>query len=142
MSLEKLYQKIILDYASDKANKREIPDATAVERGHNSSCGDDITIVLKVKDNVIDDISFLGNGCAISTASTNMMIELTRGKSMEEAKVIVKTFFDMMAGKDVSEEELERLGDAQILEFVSTMPARIKCATLSWHSLKVLIVDH
>lgn len=141
MSLESLYQKTILEYAGMKQHNRKLEVVSNMERGHNPSCGDDLTLLMNVKDGMVEDISFLGKGCAISTASTNMMIEAVKGKKVEDAQRTVKAFFDMMAGKELSNEEIDAIGDAEILEFTSGMPARIKCATLSWHSLDV-IVNH
>lgn len=139
MSLDTLYQKTILEYAGMKQHNREIEHVSNMERGHNPSCGDDLTLLVNVKDGLIDDISFLGKGCAISTASTNMMIEAVKGKKVEDAQLAVSAFFKMMAGKELNDEELDAVGDAEILEFTSGMPARIKCATLSWHSLDVIV---
>jgi len=115
-----------------------------VERGHNPNCGDDLTLEVKVnEDNVIEDAAFIGTGCAISTASMAMLIDLIKGKTMKEAEEKVNLFFKMM---DISEdkekltsEEMKKLGDAVLLEYVAKMPARVKCATLSWHSLKVIV---
>ncbi len=139
MSLEALYQKTILEYAGMKDNQHEMEDATNIERGHNPSCGDDLTLILKIKDDIIEDASFIGKGCAISTASMNMMIESIKGESTEHAKKAVKAFFDMMNGKELSDDETDLIGDAEILEFTAKMPARVKCSTLSWHSLDVII---
>lgn len=139
MNFDKLYQQIILDYASRKDLKREIEDPTHVERGHNPSCGDDISLVIRLKNEIIEDISFLGNACAISTASTAMLVELVKGKSISEAKNIVNTFFSMMKNEEVDEKDLELLNEAKILEITKNMPARIKCATLSWHNLKIIL---
>lgn len=138
MSADQLYQQLILDY-SKLPNKRDLPGATHFERGHNPSCGDDLTLIVSLEDDVIADASFVGNGCAISSASTNMLIELIRGKKVEEVKRISNAFFQMMNEKCVSEEAQEVLEDAVILEMTANMPARIKCATLSWHSLKVIL---
>ncbi len=139
MSLDALYQKTILEYAGMKENNRKIEDATNIERGHNPSCGDDITLVLKLTDDTVEDIAYLGKGCAISSASTNMLIQAVKGKSITDAKKSLQAFFKMMSGEELSDEELEYIGDAEILEFTANMPARIKCATLSWHSLDVII---
>ncbi len=141
MNLDSLYQKTILEYAGMKEHSRKIEDATNIERGHNPSCGDDLTLLVKVKDDKVEDVSYLGKGCAISSASTNMMIEAVKGKSLEEARESLKAFFKMMSGNELTDEETATIGDAEILEFTASMPARIKCATLSWHSLDVIIND-
>ena len=138
MDLEKVYQLTILEYANRKDLKREISDATDIERGHNPSCGDDITILVKVEDNIVKDISYIGIGCAISQASTAMLIELLKGKSVDKSKKIIDIFFKMIKN-NITEEEKDILNDASILEFTKDMPARIKCSTLSWHSTKVVL---
>ena len=141
MNLEKLYQQTILEYSNRKDLKREMENPTYIERGHNPNCGDDLTLEIKLNsDNVIEDAAFLGNGCAISSASTAMLIDLIKGKSIEEAKEKVNIFFKMMGQKEkLNSDEMKKLGDAVLMEYVANMPARIKCATLSWHSLKVII---
>ena len=99
MNLEKLYQQTILEYSSRKDLKREIESPTYIERGHNPNCGDDLTLEIKLNsDNIIEDAAFLGNGCAISSASTAMLIDLIKGKSIEEAKEKVDIFFESAAG--------------------------------------------
>ena len=116
---------------------------TYVERGHNPNCGDDLTLELKVENDVIVDAAFIGSGCAISTASMAMLIDLIKGKTLEEAKEKVDIFFKMMSidenKEKLTKEEMKKLGDAVLLEYVAKMPARVKCATLSWHSLKVIV---
>ena len=141
MNLEKLYQQTILEYSNRKDLKREIEEPTFIERGHNPNCGDDLTLEVKLdKDDIIEDAAFLGNGCAISSASTAMLIDLIKGKSIEEAKEKTDIFFKMMGQKEkLNSDEMKKLGDAVLMEYVANMPARIKCATLSWHSLKVII---
>ena len=141
MNLEKLYQQTILEYSNRKDLKREMDSPTYIERGHNPNCGDDLTLEIKLNsDNIIEDAAFLGNGCAISSASTAMLIDLIKGKSIGEAKEKVDIFFKMMGQKEkLSSDEMKKLGDAVLMEYVANMPARIKCATLSWHSLRVII---
>ncbi len=140
MDIDTIYQQTILEYAKQKENCRELlGDNVKIERGHNPSCGDDLSLLIKEKDGIIEDASFLGRGCAISTASTNMLIGLIKGRSVDEAKRKIEIFFKMMNGEEVSENEKDELEDAQILEYFADMPARIKCATLSWHSGKQLL---
>ena len=139
VSIETVYQQTLLDYSRRTEHKHQLDGATGIERGHNPSCGDDLTLLIKQKDGIVEDASFLGAGCAVSTASTNMLIDLIKGKTVKEAQHCLEVFFNMMAGKPQSEEELESLGDAQILSYFAEMPARIKCATLSWHSAQVLL---
>lgn len=143
MDLERIYQQTILEYSRRKELNHEIDNPTYVERGHNPNCGDDLTLELKVENNVIADAAFIGSGCAISTASMAMLIDLIKGKTLEEAKEKVDIFFKMMSidenKEKLTKEEMKKLGDAVLLEYVAKMPARVKCATLSWHSLKVIV---
>lgn len=143
MDLERIYQQTILEYSRRKELNHEMDNPTYVERGHNPNCGDDLTLELKVENNVIVDAAFIGSGCAISTASMAMLIDLIKGKTLEEAKEKVDIFFKMMNidenKEKLTKEEMKKLGDAVLLEYVAKMPARVKCATLSWHSLKVIV---
>lgn len=137
--LSLIYSEIITEHNQDTTNKREIKDADLTERGHNPSCGDDITLSLKFKGDVIDDVAYEGSGCAISQASTSMMIDLIKGKTIEEAMDYVNTFIGMIKKNITDEKELEKLEDAIALRNISTMPARVKCAVLAWHTLEEAI---
>ena len=141
MNLEKIYQQTILEYSNRKDLKREMESPTYIERGHNPNCGDDLTLEIKLDGDKIEDAAFLGNGCAISSASTAMLIDLIKGRTMTEAEEKGNLFFKMMSLEEdsLTPEESKKLGDAVLLEYVAKMPARIKCATLSWHSLKVIV---
>ncbi len=138
MNLEQIYTELIREHNKNPINKEEMEDATVSERGHNPSCGDDIILHLKIEDNIIVKASFTGVGCAISQASTSMMIELIEGKSLEEAEKLLEVFLKMIR-KENENEELEILGDAIVLQNISNMPARVKCGTLPWHTLKIAI---
>ena len=137
MNLEKIYQQTILEYSRRKELNREIENPTFAERGHNPN----LTLEIKTDENdVITDAAFIGSGCAISTASMAMLIDLVKGKTLEEAKEKVDLFFKMMKQEEkLTGEESKKLGDAVLMEYVAKMPARVKCATLSWHSLKVIV---
>lgn len=139
MNLEKIYQQTILEYSNRRELKKEIEGPTYIERGHNPNCGDDLTLEVKLNGDVIEDAAFLGSGCAISSASTAMLIDLIKGKTMAEAEEKVNLFFKMMKQEEkLTSEESKKLGDAVLMEYVANMPARVKCATLSWHSLRVI----
>ncbi|WP_156299124.1 Fe-S cluster assembly sulfur transfer protein SufU [Streptobacillus canis] len=142
MSLDRLYQLTIMEYNKRYDLRGEIEGATDVERGHNPSCGDDLSIVLKIDGDKIENASFLGTGCAISTASAAMLVELVKGKNIGEAKEIIDVFFKVMKGEDVEDVKKDILGEAMLLEITKDMPARIKCSTLAWHSLKVILEKH
>ena len=141
MNLERIYQQTILDYNNRKDLTKELDDPTYIERGHNPNCGDDLTLEVRLsEDKIVEDASFLGNGCAISTASTAMLIDMIKGKSLENAKEKVELYFKMMKQDEkLTADETKKLGDAVLMEYVAKMPARVKCATLSWHSMKVIV---
>ena len=132
--LENIYTEIIAEHSQSKENRRKLEHSTVKERGHNPNCGDEIILELEIVDGVIKDAAFCGNGCAISQASTDMMIELIRGKKIAEAREISEIFIKMIHGEEISDSELEKLDEAAALKNISTMPARVKCATLAWHT--------
>jgi len=139
MKLDKLYTDLILQYNKDTTNKREISCPALSEQGHNASCGDDITLQVKLKNGVIDDMAYTGTGCAISQASTAMMIELLAGRTVEDALRLVHLFRDMILGKVTDEKQLEELEAAVALKNISKLPVRVKCAVLGWHTLEVAL---
>ena len=137
--LENIYTELIAEHSQSKENRRPLEHATIKERGHNPSCGDEIILELEIADGVIKNAAFSGVGCAISQASTDMMIELMRGKKIDEAKRLAELFIDMIHGDITDDAELEELDEAAALKNISTMPARVKCATLAWHTLDTAI---
>ncbi|HSP47208.1 MAG TPA: SUF system NifU family Fe-S cluster assembly protein [Clostridiaceae bacterium] len=137
MELNSLYTQLILEHNADKRNKRTIPDFTFEERGHNPSCGDEITIQVKIEDGVIEDLAYTGSGCAISQASASMMIDLLQGKTVEEAMETIEVFLGMIKREINDMDYLEEtLDEAFVLQNISNLPARVKCAVLAWHTLK------
>lgn len=135
-----LYQEMILDHNKNPRNRREIevPDASA--EGHNPLCGDEVKVFLKLKDGVIEDVSFQGHGCAISTASASMMTDVVKGKSLDEAEGIFNRFHQMVTeeeGHIEFEDDLEKL---EVLSGIKDYPMRVKCATLAWHTLHAALV--
>lgn len=136
MDLNSIYTQLIMEHNKSSHNKRALLDPDITEHGHNPSCGDDITLELKLDGNIIKDASFTGVGCAISQASTSMMIDLIKGITIEEALNLVEIFIGMIKKEVTDEKELEKLEDAIVLQNISNMPARVKCAVLSWHTLK------
>ncbi len=135
MSLADIYTELIAEHSRSNVNKHHLAQATCCEKGHNPSCGDEITLELQVEDGKIKDASFTGVGCAISQASTSMMIDLIKGESVEKAEHLAKLFIGMIKGEVTEDEELEELDEAMALKNISNMPARVKCAVLSWHTL-------
>jgi nitrogen fixation NifU-like protein len=138
--LNLIYTELIMEHNQSGHNKRHLEHADSSEHGHNPSCGDDITLSLKFKGDIIEDAAFEGSGCAISQASTSMMIDLIKGKTKKEALDYVSTFIGMIKKEVTNEKELEKLEDAIALQNISTMPARVKCAVLAWHTLKEAIL--
>ena len=134
------YNEILIDHNMHPAHKHELPDADLEMRGYNPTCGDDITLRLKVADGVVVDGAFTGSGCAISQASADMMLDLVIGKPKEEALRLSDIFLRMIKGS-ASEEEIDELEEAGALKDVSHMPARVKCAVLGWHTLEQLLED-
>lgn len=135
MDLNSIYTELIMEHNKSGHNKGHINEPDKIEKGHNPSCGDDITIEMKFDGDIIKDISFNGTGCAISQASTSMMIDLVKGKSKLEAKELIELFIGMIKKDITDEKELERLEDAMVMKNISNMPARVKCAVLAWHTL-------
>ena len=134
------YNEILIDHNMHPAHKHELPDADLEMRGYNPTCGDDITLRLKVADGVVVDGAFTGSGCAISQASADMMLDLVIGKPKEEALRLADIFLRMIKS-DASDEEIDELEEAGALQDVSHMPARVKCAVLGWHTLERLLED-
>ncbi len=135
-SLSEIYTELIAEESRNPENRRHLPHPTCREKGHNPSCGDEITLELEVKDNVVEDASFTGNGCAISQASASLMINLIRGQSVEKTKSLIALFQRMIKGDVTDAGELEELEEAAALQSISYMPARVKCALLSWRTLE------
>lgn len=139
MSIDALYTEIIMSHNKSLHNKHLLDHATAMERGHNPNCGDDISFFIQVEDGLVKAASYAGSGCAISQASVSIMIDLIKGIPVESAKEKVEIFFKMIRGTELTEEEQDALGDAIIFESLSHMPARVKCGTLGWHCLAVTL---
>ena len=134
------YNEILIDHNLHPGHKHDLPDADLVLEGVNPSCGDDIWLKLKVEDGMITDGAFVGDGCAVSQASADMMLDLIIGKSKEEALKLADIFFRMIKG-EVSDDELDELEEASILKDVAHMPARVKCAVLGWHTMEEMLKE-
>ena len=132
------YNEILTEHNLHPEHKHPLIDPTHSQRGVNPSCGDDVTLQLILEDGVIRDGSFIGDGCAISQASADMMLDLVIGRSVEEAVQLKDTFLKMIKGK-VSEEELDMLEEASSLQDIAHMPARVKCAVLGWRTLEQVL---
>ena len=134
--LSDVYNDIIMEHSMNSYNKQELEGATCCKMGHNPNCGDEIKLEVKINGDIIEDLAFTGHGCAISQASTSIMIDTLRGKKIEEAKEIVKTFIEMIKRETKDENELKKLEDAIAFKNISNMPARVKCALLAWHTIE------
>lgn len=134
------YNEILIEHNLHPEHKHDLPDANLVLEGVNPSCGDDIWLKLKVEDRMITDGAFVGDGCAVSQASADMMLDLIIGKSKEDALKLADIFFGMIKG-EVSDEELDSLEEASVLKDVAHMPARVKCAVLGWHTMEEMLKE-
>ena len=137
--LSNVYNELIMEHNMNSYNKKKLENADYEEIGHNPNCGDEITLELKLNGDIIEDMAFLGHGCAISQASTSIMIDTLKGKTIKEAKDIIKTFIAMIKREEKDEQNLKKLEDAILFKNVSNMPARVKCALLAWHTLEDML---
>ena len=135
------YTELITEHSRDKRNRRAVEGATCSHHGVNPSCGDELTLELRVADGKIADAAFTGSGCAISQASASMMADILRGKSVEDGNRLAELFLAMIKGEVTDEAELEELEEAIALQGVSKMPARVKCAVLPWHTYQAAIEE-
>jgi nitrogen fixation NifU-like protein len=135
--LSGLYQEVILDHSKRPRNLRAISDARRAD-GYNPLCGDKVTVYLKMDGERISDVSFQGSGCAISTASASILTETLKGKMRGEAEALFNIFHDLVTGKtsEAGNTTGQPLGKLAVFSGVSEFPARVKCATLAWHTLK------
>lgn len=139
MDLNDIYTQVIIENSRNPRNKRKLEDADIKEPGHNPSCGDEIVLELKHDGEKITDAAFTGHGCAISQAATSVMCDEIVGKTIKEAKEMARIYIAMIKREDISDEELEKIGDAAAFQNISNMPQRVKCALLSWKTLDEVI---
>jgi nitrogen fixation NifU-like protein len=140
MQQNTFYNEILTDHNLHPVHKREIEGANYSLEGVNPSCGDDIVLSLRVEDGVIADGAYTGDGCAISQASADMMLDLVIGRSVDEAMRLKDIFLRMIKG-EVTDEERDELEEAGILSDISHMPARVKCAVLGWHTMEEMLKE-
>ena len=136
--LNDLYQEIILDHSKKPRNCRPLACATQMAEGYNPLCGDKIKLFLDYENGVVKDISFEGSGCAISTASASLMTEMLKGKTKAQAEELLWRFHDLLT-KDQPAKPAAELGKLAVFSGVREYPARVKCATLAWHTLKAAL---
>jgi len=133
--LRELYNDMILEHAKSPRNYRALGEGSLHRDGHNPLCGDQVTVYVQLDGDVVKDVSFQGQGCAVSKASASIMTQLLKGKTRAEAEDLFTAFHDMLTGKLDVETEEEHLGKLIAFKDVSKFPVRVKCATLAWHTL-------
>ena len=137
--LSELYQEVILDHNKNPRNFREIENADRHADGNNPLCGDQLKVFVSLDGDVVSDVSFLGSGCAISKASASMMTQALKGKTKEEAELLFDEFHRMVTGQLDAESDENHLGKLRIFAGVLEFPARVKCASLSWHTVNAAL---
>lgn len=140
--ISELYQQVILDHNKKPRNFRRLDNPDREQEGYNPLCGDQLTIYLEMDGDVISDVGFQGSGCAISKASASMMTTAVKGKTIAEAEVLFDEFHRMVKGELDPEQEENHLGRLKILSGVREFPARVKCASLSWHTLHAALENN
>ena len=134
--LSELYQEIVLDHNSRPRNFRKVDHADRVSEGYNPICGDRVTLSIALEGDRIKDIGFEGTGCAISRASTSMMTEAVKGKRLDEVRHLFEMFHHQVTGDDDSAVDPDELGDLEAFAGIRDYPSRVKCVSLSWHTLR------
>jgi nitrogen fixation NifU-like protein len=139
--LSELYQAVILDHNKKPRNFHKLENANRKADGYNPLCGDQLSVYLHVENDQVQDVSFEGSGCAISKASASMMTQAVKGKTQSEAEALFNEFHRMATGELDEENEPNQLGKLTIFAGVRDFPARVKCATLSWHTMHAALND-
>lgn len=137
--LSELYQQVILDHNKKPRNFRKLETANRSADGHNPLCGDQLTVYLELENDMVKDVSFEGSGCAISKAAASMMTQSVKGKTREEAEMLFHEFHGMVTGELNEQETPHHLGRLTIFAGVRDFPARVKCASLSWHTMNAAL---
>lgn len=139
-NLRDLYQEIIVDHSKSPRNCRVLKGANLSAEGDNPLCGDHVTVYVEMDGDRVKDISFQGNGCAISTASASLLTEMLKGKTRAEVEALFESFHDVVTGVPHEEKPGDpALGKLKVFAGVSQFPLRVKCATLVWHTLKAAL---
>jgi len=137
-ALRELYQQVIIDHGRHPRNQGVLANATHHKLGHNPLCGDKLELTVRIDNDVIQEAQFLGSGCAISMASASLMTEILKGKSLDEAEQLFQQFHQLLTGKS---HDADLLGKLAVLAGVAEFPARVKCATLAWHTLHAALAE-
>ena len=132
--IDELYQEVILDHSKSPRNFGVLDQYTCTAEGNNPMCGDQLTVYVDIKDDIVSDVSYRARGCAISIASASMMSSIIKGKTIEEVNILFDKFHKLCMGEEVEDDDdIERL---RVLSGVSKFPTRVKCATMSWHAIQ------
>jgi nitrogen fixation protein NifU and related proteins len=133
--LRELYQELIIDHSKRPRNFRALEGASRKSEGYNPLCGDKITVFLELENDRVKNVGFQGSGCAISTASASVMTESVKGKTLADAEQLFEVFHQLVTGKPPAAGKTPEVGKLAAFSGVSEFPARVKCATLAWHTL-------
>lgn len=133
--LRELYQQVILDHNKSPRNFKILEHANHSAEGYNPLCGDRIDIYVELENGIVKDIGFQGSGCAISKASASLMSSIVKGKTKEEAEELFNKFHNLITGKFDEDRDIEGLGKLAVFSGVREFPARVKCASLAWHTM-------
>jgi nitrogen fixation NifU-like protein len=139
--LKELYQQVILDHNKSPRNFRKMDNASSTAEGYNPLCGDHIDVYVLVEDGIVKDVSFKGEGCAISKASASVMTSMLKGKSKAEVEKMFNKFHDLVTGKLGDDLDIDELGKLAVFAGVQEFPVRVKCASLAWHTLMSALED-
>ncbi len=139
--LRELYQDLIIDHSKRPRNFRVLETANRKSEGYNPLCGDKVTVFLELDNDRVNNISFQGSGCAISTASASVMTETLKGKTLAEAEALFEVFHKLVTGQPPATGKTPELGKLVVFSGVSEFPARVKCATLAWHTVHAALQD-
>jgi len=139
--LRELYQDVIIDHSKRPRNFRVLETANHSSEGYNPLCGDKVTVFLELENDQVKSVSFLGSGCAISTASASVMTESVKGKTLAEVEALFDVFHKLVTGKPPNSGTTPELGKLAVFSGVSEFPVRVKCATLAWHTLHAALQD-
>lgn len=139
MALDELYQSVILEHSKSPRNFRVMDDASCSERGHNPLCGDEVTLYLKLDGDRISDITFQGQGCAISKSSASILTTVVKGRTTDEALALFGQVHALLTGHPPDAAGMTALGKLAVFQGVSAYPIRVKCASMAWHTLKIAL---
>lgn len=137
--MSNIYTAALMEHNAHPDYKYELENPTITLDGINPSCGDELTLSLRIQDDIIEEAAFTGHGCAVSQASADMMADLITGENIDEAKRLMRLFLNMTKGDELSSQDLADLDEAAELQSIAKMPARVKCAQLAWRTLEAIL---